>query len=301
MRKSFRTPAALFTMAALAATAVSSFAQRPRLTDAEPARNKVAEQQSKPPAAPQTSVAARYEGGVVGFPKKVKGTLNLDKANQRLVFRNEKQNEVVSIPYLSIVAATPDTQSRSAVGPVTSTVISNTVGILGLPALLAKRKFRFLNLQYHDQDTKMTGVTSFKVDGKELLNSFVGALASDAGLTARGEGFVRAQKPVTYVEGEPIFSKPRASARSTIVNGKAISLPQPAYPQNARDAGAEGSITVYVTIDDQGNVIEAHAVGGHPFLQDAAVAAAKQAKFEPAQVDGQPTLVTASITYRFTL
>ena len=78
-------------------------------------------------------------------------------------------------------------------------------------------------------------------------------------------------------------------------------MPQPVYPQKAMEAGAEGSITVYVTIDDKGDVIEAHAVGGHPFLQDAAVAAAKQAKFEPAQVDGQPALVTASITYRFTL
>jgi len=189
----------------------------------------------------------------------------------------------------------------SAVGPVTSTVISSTVGILGLPALLAKRKFRFLNLQYNDRDTKMAGVTSFKIDGKELLNSFAGSLAGQAGLTARGEGFVRLQKPVTYVEGEPIFSKPRASARSTIVNGKAKTLPQPVYPQKAMEAGAEGSITVYVTIDDKGDVIEAHALGGHPFLQDAAVAAAKQAKFEPAQVDGQPALVTASITYRFSL
>jgi len=300
MPKSFRTPTALLTIAALAATAVSSFAQRP-LTEAGSDKGKTAAHQSKPPATVQTSVAARYEGGMAGFPKKVKGTLSLDAANQRLVFRNEKQNEVISVPYLAIVAATPDTQSRSALGPVSSTVLSSTVGILGLPALLAKRKFRFLNLQYNDRDTKMGGVTSFKIDGKELLNSFVGALAGQAGLTARGEGFVRAQKPVTYVEGEPIFSKPRASARSTIVNGKAISLPQPVYPQNARDAGAEGSITVYVTIDDQGNVIEAHAVGGHPYLQDAAVAAAKQAKFEPAQVDGQPTLVTASITYRFTL
>jgi TonB family protein len=299
MSKSLRTPAALLTIAALAA---SSLAQRPQLMETAPVEKKVATaQQVKPESSALNSVKARYEGGVAGFPRKVVGTLSLDKANDRLVFRNDKQSEVISIPYLSIVAATPDTQSRSAVGPITSTVISSTVGILGLPALLAKRKFRFLNLQYNDRDTKMAGVTSFKIDGKELLNSFAGSLAGQAGLTARGEGFVRMQKPVTYVEGEPIFSKPRASARSTIVNGKAKTLPQPVYPQKAMEAGAEGSITVYVTIDDKGDVIEAHALGGHPFLQDAAVAAAKQAKFEPAQVDGQPALVTASITYRFTL
>jgi len=299
MAKSYKTPAAFLTIAALAA---SSLAQRPHLTDTKQAETKpAAAQQSKAAAAPLTSVKARYEGGVTGFSRKVVGTLLLDKANDRLVFRNETDKEVISIPYDSIVAASPDTQSRSAVGPVTSTVLSSTVGILGLPALLAKRKFRFMNLQYNDRDTRMAGVTSFKIDGKELLESFVTSLAGQAGLSARGEGFVRLQKPVTYVEGEPIFSKPRASARSTIVNGKAISLPQPAYPQKALDAGAEGPITVYITIDEGGNVIEAHALGGHPFLQDAAVAAAKLAKFEPAQVDGQPALVTASITYRFTL
>jgi protein TonB len=175
------------------------------------------------------------------------------------------------------------------------------VGILGLPALLAKRKFRFLNLQYNDPDTKMTGITSFKIDGKELLNSFLGTLAGQAGLTARGEGYVRAQKPVAIVAGDPLFSKPRASSRSTIVNGRAISLPQPSYPQNAKDAGIEGTVTVYITIDEKGDVIEAHGSGAHPYLEEAAVAAAKQAKFEPTQVDGQPVLVTASITYRFTL
>ena len=296
MSKFFSMLITLFTIAALT---VTSLGQRPRLNETEPAKDKVA--QPQPAAAPLTNVNARYEGGVAGFSKKMVGSLRLDDGNRRLVFHDQKQKEVLSIPYLAIVAATPDTKSRSAIGPVGGTVIATTAGIWGLPALLARRKFRFLNLQYNDRDTKMTGITSFKIDGKELLNSFLETLAGQAGLTARGEGYIRAQKPVTFVAGDPIFSKPRASSRSTIVNGKAISLPEPTYPQNAKDAGAEGSITVYVTIDEKGDVIEAHAVGGHPFLQDAAVAAAKQAKFEPTQVDGQPVLVTASITYRFAL
>jgi TonB family protein len=296
MSKSFRTLIAFSTIAALA---VTTLGQRPRISAPEPVKDQAA--QSQPAVTPLTLVKARYEGGVVGFSRKVVGSLKLDETNERLVFHDQKDEEVLSIPYATIVAATPDTQSRSAIGPVAGTVINSTVGILGLPAMLAKRKYRYLNLQYNDRDTRMSGITSFKIDGKELLNSFLVTLAGQTGLTARGEGFVRVQKPVTSVAGDPIFSKPRASARSTIVTGKAISLPLPIYPKNAKDVGAEGSVTVYITIDENGQVIEAHAGGGHPYLQDAAVEAAKQAKFEPTQVDGQPVTVTASITYRFSL
>ena len=292
MSKSFRTLIAFSTIAALA---VTTLGQRPRISAPEPTEDKVAERQRAP--TPLTSVQARYEGGVIGLSQKVVGTLSLDDANQRLVLHDQKQKEVLSIPYLAIVAASPDTQSRSAVGPVAGTVLA----ILGVPGQLAKRKFRFLNLQYNDRDTRMSGITSFKIDGKELLTSFLGSLAGHVGLTARGDAYVRVQKPVTSVAGDPIFSKPRASARSTIVTGKAISLPLPTYPKNAKDAGEEGYVTVYVTIDENGQVIEAHAGVGHPYLQEAAVEAAKQAKFEPTQVDGQPVSVTASITYRFSL
>jgi len=92
---------------------------------------------------------------------------------------------------------------------------------------------------------------------------------------------------------------PRAPISGGVLNGKAISLPKPAYPPIARAAHASGTVVVQVTIDENGNVIAAHAVSGHPLLQGAAVGAARQARFSPTKLSGQPVKVTGVIQYNF--
>ncbi|HEX6187185.1 MAG TPA: TonB family protein [Pyrinomonadaceae bacterium] len=86
-----------------------------------------------------------------------------------------------------------------------------------------------------------------------------------------------------------------------VLNGKAISKPQPAYPPIAKAARASGTVTVQVLVDERGNVISANAVSGHPLLRPSAVAAARQAKFSPTLLSGQPVKVTGVITYNFVL
>ncbi|PWT88443.1 MAG: hypothetical protein C5B55_13100 [Blastocatellia bacterium] len=92
---------------------------------------------------------------------------------------------------------------------------------------------------------------------------------------------------------------PRAPISGGVLNGKALSLPKPAYPAIARAAHAAGTVVVQVTIDENGNVISAHAVSGHPLLQAVAVAAARGARFSPTKLSGQPVKVTGVITYNF--
>src|SRR5215510_8741755 len=93
---------------------------------------------------------------------------------------------------------------------------------------------------------------------------------------------------------------PRAAPISGgVLNGKAISLPKPAYPPIARAAHASGTVVVQVVIDENGNVVSAHAVSGHPLLQGAAVGAARQARFSPTKLSGQPVKVTGVIQYNF--
>jgi protein TonB len=97
----------------------------------------------------------------------------------------------------------------------------------------------------------------------------------------------------------PKPTPPRAPISGGVLNGKAISLPKPAYPPIARAAHAAGTVVVQVTIDENGNVIAAHAVSGHPLLQSAAVGAARQARFSPTKLSGQPVKVTGVIQYNF--
>jgi protein TonB len=97
----------------------------------------------------------------------------------------------------------------------------------------------------------------------------------------------------------PKPTPPRAPISGGVLNGKAISLPKPAYPPIARAAHASGTVVVQVTIDENGSVIAAHAVSGHPLLQGAAVGAARQARFSPTKLSGQPVKVTGVIQYNF--
>src|SRR5436305_7218267 len=67
-------------------------------------------------------------------------------------------------------------------------------------------------------------------------------------------------------EGEQV--KYEATARAPIsggvINGKAVSLPQPAYPAIGKAAHASGTVVVQVVIDERGCVVSARAVSGHP-------------------------------------
>ena len=56
---------------------------------------------------------------------------------------------------------------------------------------------------------------------------------------------------------------------------------------------------VQVLIDEDGNVVSASPVSGHPLLLEAAVEAARQARFSPTTVAGQRVKVSGVITYDF--
>ena len=140
-----------------------------------------------PPAAP-ASVKAKYEGGVFGYNKKMEGTVNFDDAGSRFVFRDKNGKEILFIPYKSLMGAYGDTHK---VQPAAATVAQNVPSIYALPAHFIKTKVQYLTLQYDDPDSRVSGATSFKFDSKDILDSVLFTLANKAGLTRRGEVFVR--------------------------------------------------------------------------------------------------------------
>jgi protein TonB len=112
--------------------------------------------------------------------------------------------------------------------------------------------------------------------------------------------------PVVKAETEapaapPVRTGPLKPISGGILNGKATNLPAPTYPEMAKRARASGLVEVEVVIDITGKVISAKAVKGHSLLLQAAEQAAKQARFTPTLLSGQPVRVTGSITYNFTL
>jgi TonB family protein len=84
-----------------------------------------------------------------------------------------------------------------------------------------------------------------------------------------------------------------------VLNGKATNLPQAEYPAAARAVRASGTVSVQVVVDEEGKVISAQAVSGHPLLRTAAVTAARQAKFSPTTLNGNPVKITGVLTYNF--
>jgi len=102
----------------------------------------------------------------------------------------------------------------------------------------------------------------------------------------------------------PVKPVVKASLRPVsggVLNGKAIEMPRPVYPETARRAQLTGVVTVEVVIDVSGKVIGARAVSGPEMLRDAAERAARQAKFTPALLSGQPVRVAGTISYNFSL
>ena len=84
-----------------------------------------------------------------------------------------------------------------------------------------------------------------------------------------------------------------------LLNSKALSLPKPEFPEEARRVKASGKVTVAVTVDESGKVIAAKAIDGPLPLRAAAEAAARQATFAPTTQGGITYKVSGTLTYDF--
>lgn len=108
------------------------------------------------------------------------------------------------------------------------------------------------------------------------------------------------------VQAYQIPDKPKATSTTSkpsisggVINGKVLSLPKPVYPSMALTRGVVGKVVVEVTLDEKGHVIDARALSGDPLLKLSAVNAARQARFEPTLLSGQPVKATRLINFDF--
>lgn len=69
----------------------------------------------------------------------------------------------------------------------------------------------------------------------------------------------------------------------------------------ARNIHVFGAVNVQILVDEQGKVISAQTVSGHPLLVTAAKDAAMRARFTPTVLNGQAVKIQGVITYNFVL
>lgn len=120
-----------------------------------------------------------------------------------------------------------------------------------------------------------------------------------------GATFVNNSGANVAVEGEapskPMMRGPLKPISGGLLNGRATSLPMPAYPEIAKRTRLAGTVAVEVVVDATGKVLAAKAVSGPAMLHQAAEKAALQARFTPTLLSGQPVRVAGMINYNFSL
>ncbi len=178
----------IYSLIVLVTLTSAVYAQRPRSIEPDT-------QQKPAVAAAPSTVKAKYEGGIFGYTKTMEGTLTFDDENSQLVFKDKKTPKQLHIPYAAVTSAFADTQKRQ---PGAASVASQVPLIYTLPARFIKTKVRYLTLQFSDPDSKQNGVTSFKLENKEILESVLVTLAEKTGMTLRGDIYVK-KKEVSQV------------------------------------------------------------------------------------------------------
>jgi TonB family protein len=173
------------------------------------------------------------------------------------------------------------------------------------------------------KDNKFPVVESYReqIDGKYWFPTYAYAdddLIFDNGTSRRlrlqikytdykvGRGTVRITeleevKPETSQSQSNPDNRPRpvGPVESGNLNDKAIDLPKPIYPGEARKAKVTGQVKVRVIVAETGRVLSADIVSGPKQLWMAAIEAARQARFNPTLVGGSAVKITGILTYDF--
>lgn len=131
---------------------------------------------------------------------------------------------------------------------------------------------------------------------------------------------VRPEKPLHHEPGEIRLPEPKEHLTIRPVEYSAISQPaprqarldappkpkrsiRPDYPKGARQRGEQGDVVVEIRVNAEGTVdaVKVAASSGFPELDEAAVRAARAAKFSPARSGRDPVASTARLKLQFKL
>src|SRR5262245_10838909 len=99
---------------------------------------------------------------------------------------------------------------------------------------------------------------------------------------------------------EPSATKPQTISLGHL-SSRAVDVPKPAYPKEAKDARISGVVSAQVVVDETGKVIWARVRSGPENLQEAVKLVVCRARMKPFKVNGRFVKTNGIITYRFEL
>ena len=73
----------------------------------------------------------------------------------------------------------------------------------------------------------------------------------------------------------------------------------PLYPESVKASRLRGGITVQILIGEDGSVLSAAAISGHPQFSAAGTQAACTAKFLPLKLEGKPAKMLGFLSFNF--
>jgi TonB family protein len=101
--------------------------------------------------------------------------------------------------------------------------------------------------------------------------------------------------------GVPPPDAPQPRPAAEIVPGKLVSRSQPAYPDEAKRLGIEGTVILHAVITKDGKLKDVRATEGETRLASAAETAVRKWKYTPYTLNGEPVEVDTEIRVKFNL
>jgi protein TonB len=86
-----------------------------------------------------------------------------------------------------------------------------------------------------------------------------------------------------------------------VQSAKIINRVQPVYPPLARQTRISGTVRLHAIIGKDGTIQSLEVVSGHPLLQQAALDAVRQWRYQPTLLNGDPVDVDTTIDVIFSL
>lgn len=98
----------------------------------------------------------------------------------------------------------------------------------------------------------------------------------------------------------PSKTMPEVKIKLGVLNSKALELPKPEYPAEAKAANVTGTIKADIVIEEgTGNIIWARLRDGHLLLQEAVSKVVCKARFAPLRYTGPPIRISGILEYKF--